>query len=49
MPYDITDAMQDIQTLDAKVESLIQGLTNLITDLQKKGVIEKPKEQHQEA
>lgn len=41
MPYDITDAMRDIQIVDQKIESLAQALTELITELQDKKVIEK--------
>lgn len=40
MPYDITDALRDIQILDQKVETLVQIL-------QEKKVIDKPKEEEE--
>lgn len=37
MPYDITDARDDILLLDSKISAMLQALIE-------KGIIEKPKE-----
>ncbi len=41
MPYDITDAMRDIQLLDQKLEAVVEVLIE-------KKVIDKPKEEEGE-